>query len=325
MDHFVWTVSISPDTKFSNFFEIEKYFKDSLISFDIHPGFRQLLETVRAIELESNNNVLSTVYNLTTNTLTKTHRIPNGDIVAKMFDTFFKINNDKFTNLSNSGIQISTLVKKNVQTDKDKVNQTLQQLPTFSSKSNSLLCNIIPLHTEHTEYGTIYIKQDYVEIWFNDSHIDFIRNLSPDLYDNLYYKIYKSEVDSFRFAFPRSYDYETAPQYISLACPSGECGVSCLQDNIDNEYLKQYIDEVRLIIIEWGTVTDLFPDDPIRLENRIKDNVGYYYIFLGTNRSLTKIQFIDLQLEYLSQLIDYLNNSYIDKDTIIDYAKKALL
>jgi hypothetical protein len=325
MDHFVWTVSISHDTKFFNFFEIEKYFKDSLISCGIHPEFRQLLETVRAIELESNNNVLSTVYNLTTNTLTKTHRIPNGDIIAKMFDAFFKTNNDKFISLTNNGIQISTLVKKNVQTDQDKVNQTLKQLPTFSTSSNSLLCNIIPLHIEHTEYGTIYIKQDYIEIWFNDGHIDFIRNLSPDLYDNLYYKIYKAGIDSFRFAFPRSYDYETAPQYISLACPTGVCGVSCLQDSIDTEYLKQYINEVLLIITEWESVTTLFPDDPIRFENRIKDNIGYYYIFLGTNRSLTKTQFINLQIEYLSQLVDYLDICSIDKNIILQYARTTLL
>lgn len=319
MDYFVWTVSISTDTKFSNFFEIENYFKNSLISYGIHPDFRQLLENVRAIELECNNNVLSTVYNLKNNTLTKTHRVPDGDIIAEMFDTFFKTNNDTFISLSNSGIQISTKVNKNIQTDQDKVNQTLQQLPTFSSSSNSLLCNMIPLHTERTEYGTIYIKQDYIEIWFNDGHIDFIRNLSSDLYDNLYYKIYKLGVNSFRFAFPRLYDYETAPQYISLACPAGICGVSCLQDNIDTEYLKQYIDEVLLIVSEWEAVTTLFPDDPIRLENRIKDNIGYYYIFLGTNRSLTKTEFINLQLEYLSQLIDYLNIDSVDKNVILQY------
>jgi hypothetical protein len=191
MDHFVWTASISLNIKFSNFFEIEKYFKDNLISYNIHPKFLQLLETVRAIELESNNNVLSTMYDLKNNTLTKTHRVPNANTISAMFENFFKSNNDTFIKLADKGITISTVIDQNVQTDRDKVNQTLERLPKFSSDSTSLLRNLIPLHIEHTEYGTVYIKQDYIEIWFNNGHIDFIRNLDPDLYDNLYYKIYK--------------------------------------------------------------------------------------------------------------------------------------
>jgi hypothetical protein len=197
----------------------------------------------------------------------------------------------------------------------------------------SLLRNLIPLHVEHTDYGILYIRQDYIEVWFNTGHIDFIRNLSYDLYENIYYKIYKEDhlIDSniIRFAFPRSYDYEPAPHYISLGCPDGTCGISCANDiinsKVDTEYLRLYIDQMAEVINKWKTITDLFPDDPVRLENRVQDSTGYYFIFLGTNRNLTLAEFVDLQVEYLLQLIDFLNNPTIDKNEIVSYVRDRLI
>lgn len=328
MDHFIWKVSIDIDTKFANLFEIEQYFKTNLISCNVHAQFRQLGEDIRAIERDAYGNVISTVYDLTNNTLSKINRVPNADVVLSMYNTFYNNNKDNIVKLAQCGVHLdSPVVIKNVQTDQDIVNQTLETIPKFIGTSDSLLRNMLPLHTEYTDYGLIYIKQDYIEIWFDDGHVDFIRSLDDDLYDNLYYKMYKEEVDTVRFAFPRSYDYKPNPQYISLGCPAGECGRSCLTDIlngiVDTEYLIQYINQTAEIINSWKSITKLFPDDPIRLENRIIDSLGYYFIFLGTNRDQTLQQFIDLQIEYLSQLLDYMDT--IDKNAVLEYAKTALL
>jgi hypothetical protein len=89
--------------------------------------------------------------------------------------------------------------------------------------------------------------------------------------------------------------------------------------------LKLYINQLAEVINKWKTITDLFPDDPVRLENRVQDNIGYYFIFLGTNRNLTLAEFIELQVEYLLQLIDFLNNSTINKNEIISYFRDQLI
>jgi len=329
MDHVTWTASFNDDFKFTNWPQIDAGLKNALTSVGIISEFQQLLLDIKEIEKTLYKNTMSSTYNLKNKTLIKIHRIPDSDIVVEMYNTFLRNHKKELEELSTTGVYLSELVvEKDVETNQERVKKTLEKLPKFTLDSKSILKNTIPLHTEYTDYGVLYIRQDYIEIWFDAGHIDFIRNLSYDLYENLYYKVYKQDQlinsDIIRFAFPRQYDYEPAPHYVSLACPDSQCGISCLQDIIDQkintDYLKLYIDQTREVITKWKTVTDLFPDDPIRLENRALDSVGYYFIFLGTNRDHSLSKFIDLQIDYISQLIDYLNSPSIDKEEIIRYA-----
>jgi hypothetical protein len=48
----------------------------------------------------------------------------------------------------------------------------------------------------------------------------------------------------------------------------------------------------------------------------MKDDVGYYFILLGSKLNLTLPDFIDLQLKYMAQITEYLRLP--DK---LDYAK----
>jgi hypothetical protein len=331
MDYFAFQITVSPSIKFANWTYLEKHLKDTITSVGLISEWQEVIQSIKKIELTLHRNSMSSTYNLKTNTLTKPHRLPDADIAVDIYNNFIVNNQYKLEQLKELGIHFSSaIVEKNMTTDCDRVKQTLDRLPHFTADSTSPLRNLIPLHVESTEYGTVYIKQDYVEIRFNDGHIDFIRELHHDLYENVFYKTYKEDLincDIVRFAFPRQYDYTSAPQYISLGCPDGTCGISCSIDiankNITTEYLKEYIDQVAEVINKWKTITGLFPNDPIRLENRSKDSLGYYFIFLGSKRDHTIKQFIDLQNDYLSVLIDYLDIPVIDKDVVLDYAYKS--
>jgi hypothetical protein len=333
MDYFAFQISVTNPMDFSNWTHLEKHVKDTITKAGIISNWLHTIKSIKQIELTLHNNSMSSTYNLKTNTLTKMHRVPDADIVSKIYKDFINTNQNSVNYLKQLGIEFSEpIVEKNIQTDQDRVLQTLSTIPKFRSDSTSLLKNLIPLHTERTDYGIIYVRASYVEIWFNDGHIDFIRELDHKLYENIYYKIYKDNLinsDIIRFAFPRQYDYTPAPQYISLGCPDGTCGESCYQDivnrRIDTAYLKLYIDQAVEVVTKWQTITTVFPDDPIRLENRVRDTRGYYFIFLGTHQDRSLIEFIDLQIEYISQLIDFLDSSSIDKDQVLTYARTLLM
>jgi hypothetical protein len=333
MDYFAFQITVTDPIDFLNWTHLEKHVKDTITSSGIISNWLQTIKSIKQIELTLHNNSMSSTYNLKTNTLTKMHRVPDADTVVKIYKDFIHNNQSSIDYLKQLGIQFSEpIVEKNIQTDQDKVLQTLSTVPKVESNSTSLLKNLIPLHTEYTDYGIVYVRADYVEIWFNDGHIDFIRDLDYTLYENIYYKIYKDDlIDSsiIRFAFPRQYDYTPAPQYISLGCPDGTCGESCYQDivdrTIDTAYLKLYIDQVAEVVSKWKRIVTVFPDDPIRLENRVQDTRGYYFIFLGTHQDRSLKEFVDLQVEYISQLIDFLDSSSIDKDQILTYVKTLLV
>jgi hypothetical protein len=333
MDYFTFQIKILSPIRFSNWTHLQNHIKNAITSVGIISDWLQTIKSIKQIELTLHNNSLSATYNLKDNILTKPHRVPDADIATKIYKNFIDKNYNSIEHLKRLGIHFSDpIVEKNIQTDQDIVLESLSKLPNFTSENRSLLRNLSPLHTKKTDYGIIYIKADYVEVWFNDGHIDFIRNLDKELYDNIYYKIYKEDIidsDVIRFAFPRQYDYTPAPHYISLGCPDGTCGESCYRDIlagiIDTEYLKLYIDQVAEVLNKWKTITEFFPDDPIRLENRVRDSRGYYFIFLGTYQNYSLIEFVDLQIEYLSQLIDFLNISSIDKKSVLYYTRFVLM
>lgn len=327
MDQLVLQFKISNNKQFSHWRDLEEYFKNMLIEIGLHTAIYDLtMNHVWNLEHEICSNVVSSVSDLKTNTITKLCRVKDASTLQNIYNEFVTQNLSRLEEARKRGITVTISdIKKNVIADIDIIKDIIRKIPIVQEPNKyTLLQNIEPLHVENTPFGTIYIKKDYVEIWFNDGHVGYIYDIGVDLHNNLYYPMYKNANgnDKVRFAYSRMNDFSG---YISVAAPAGECGVSCLNDTIDTEYLIQFINDVREIISMWKLYGDVFPNDPIRLENRAKDYIGYYYKFLGNSLDYSLNDFIALQLEYLDQLISYLDSELIERNEVINYARIKLI
>jgi hypothetical protein len=323
MEHFLYNITVKKDFVCDHWQDLYKCLRDSLIAAGLHETFRTMDRKCR--KLENSNNCTSATYNVGSRSVIHVLRTDNGDTIKEIYDQFILDNSDK---LLEFGIYFSEgTVEKNITTNLEIIKHTLQTIPpiVIPTTEYNLLKNLHPIHTAETEFGTLYIKEDYVEFWFNNGTIDFLytTEFKWQLYFYLYYQMYKRNFlnnDLVRYAFFKIYDYEN---YISLSPPTENLGKSDLfnpETIINNEYFMLYIDQAAEMIDEWKQIGNLFPNDPIRLENRIQDKVGYYFILLGSALDHTLPQFIKLQFEYLSQILNYLNSKNVNKSDVINYA-----
>jgi hypothetical protein len=326
MDHVALNFKVSKNNKFYHWRELEEHFRNSLIEIGLHAAIKKLtMHHVWNIEHRTHNNVISSTSNLRTNTITKLCRIADSTILEKIYDDFLIENDQLIKVAATRGIEFDIKVNKNIESELELIKNTMSSIEVVKKINKfPLLQNIEPLHVEHTHYGVVYIKNDFVEVWFDTGYIYYLYDIGLDLHNNLYYPMYKnaSSADGIRFAYSRMNDFEGC---MSVAAPAGDCGISCLYESIDTEYLKIYINEVSEIINMWKKYTARFPNDPIRLENRAKDFIGYYYKFLGNRLDHSLTDFIELQLMYIDQLIGYLNNPLIDQTAINQYAQNKLV
>jgi len=310
MDHITFKLKVTSDDNFIHWNDLQEHIKNIIVSVGLHPAWFQLsMIDLQELEHKSFNNVLSATYNLKEKILYKTCRIDDCTLAQNMYDKFLHENSKMILDAKKLGLEFLPLeIERNVIPNIELINKTLSALTSTSIPSCdfSLLENLLPLQVVDTDYGKLFVKKDYVEVWFDKGHTDYICNFDVEL-KKFYYAMYKENiVDSsiIRFAYLHKYDFtQQQPMHISIAWPTEVQGKFYNEIEID---IVEYIDQVTELISKWSTVTSLFPNDPIRLENRMKDNVGFYFILLGSKLDHTLSEFIDLQLEYLAQITEYL-------------------
>jgi hypothetical protein len=324
MNHFIVKFKVDERYKFTHWAALQKFVKDVFVSVNLESSIRQLfMIDVRQDESTHFPNTLSATANLADNTLTKICRV--GD-TTRAEDLFKKLQLEKKREISlaaKAGVTIMELeIVKDVVSDEDKVHQTLSTLNILATNSKySLLKNISPLHTERTDYGIVNVYNNYSEVFFNEGHIGYTKGLDRSIHKHIYYAMYTNATvnDKFRFAYLRSNDFAN---YISFATPTGSIGTNSLMDNIDSDTMKEFIDEVVNVVEMFKHYSPILPNEPVRLENRYRDSIGNYYHFLGDQMTLKPKQFIELQSEYLNQLLNYLDTSHIDVAKVKKYADK---
>ena len=326
MDHFSFQISVTKDMIFDHWQDLYKHIRDTLISNGIHDNFIKVDKFFRSQEICPN--CVTATFHIASNTITKTYRLSDGNNAKIIFDQFLIDNSSKILELNTVGILYGDRwAEQNVKSNLEIINDEIQSMPSLVIPETkfSLLKNLKPIYTKETEHGIMYVKQDYIEYWFNSGTIDYLYNINFgwQLYFYLYYQMYRRNfINNYliRYAFFKIYDYEN---YISLRPPTEDNGKPDLFDPntvITNEYIMLYINQAAEIIDEWKQIGNLFPNDPIRLENRIKDSRGYYFIFLGSELDHTLPQFIKLQFEYLSQILEYLDCKTVNKTDVFNYA-----
>ena len=325
MDYATFQITVVNDTVFKHWQDLHRYVRDSIISVGLYSEFSQMDADCRALEICVN--CLSATYNLNSKTITKTFRVADGNAAVAVYNRYLTHNLTSIQELYASGLVYKEMtVEHNIKSNLSIINDAIQQIPSviIPKIKFPLLKNLQSVYTVHTDHGVMKVKQDYIEYWFNDGSLDYLytADFNHRLH-SLYYKMYKRGFvnnDVIRFAFFKIYDYGN---YMSLSAPTENRGTCDLFDDctvINTDYINLYIDQSAELIHEWKQISDIFPNDPIRLENRIKDNDGYYFVLLGSNLDQTLPNFINLQLEYLIQIIDYLNCIDIDKTAVFNYA-----
>jgi hypothetical protein len=313
MDYITVKMQVTNDKEFIYWNDLQQYIKDVLILVGLHDAIYQLtMVDLPFLEKQIFNNVISSIYNLKNKTIIKKFRVEDSTVAQEIYNRFLDNYAVLILESSKMGVSFPPLeVEKNITTDLEIISQTLSVVSSTVPKSSEffLLQNLEPAETINTDYGILYVKKDYIEVWFNKGHTDYICNFDTDLY-KFYYNMYKQNIvdtSIIRFAFFRKYDYDQKqPLHISFAWPSEIRGIPFVDDVVDGDYIMLYINQVTELVSKWKTVTTVFPNDPIRIENRMKDEVGYYFILLGSKLDHTLSEFINLQLSYLAQITEYL-------------------
>jgi hypothetical protein len=325
MDCATFQITVSNDIDFIHWQDLHRYVRDSIISVGLYPNFSKMDADCR--ELENTPNCLSATYHLESKTITKTFRIAKGDSAKTVYNAYLIDNASMIKKLELIGLIYKPMtVEYNITSNLSIIKNEIEIMPpvVILTPKFSLLKNLHPIYTKTTPHGTMHVKHDYIEYFFNNGSIDYYYTIEFDCQLHaLYYKMYKRGFvnnDIIRYAFFKIYDYDN---YMSLSAPTEYRGNNDFfnKDTIFNtDYIISYVDQSAEIIHEWKQITKLFPNDPIRLENRMKDNNGYYFILLGTALDHTLPEFIKLQFDYLVQLLEYLNCELINKLDVFNYA-----
>jgi hypothetical protein len=322
MDHITFKLQVTDDVNFKHWTDLQEHIKSIITSVGLHPAWFQLVMVdVAGLEHQLFNNVLSATYNLKDKMLFKKCRVADSVTVQNLYNKFLNENTQLILKAKLLGVSFLPLdIETNVVSDEILIKQAIEHVTVSSVPYTfSLLQDLTPLQVISTSFGVVNIKRNYIEAWFDEGHVDYICEFDPHLH-KFYYNMYKQDIidkSIIRFAFFRKYDYNPIqPLHISFAWPTEEQGIMILDKTVN---MFTYIDQVSEIISKWSTTTEVFPNDPIRLENRMKDREGYYFILLGSKLNLTLIEFINLQFEYLTQIISYL---CLDDTLIYQYAKQ---
>jgi hypothetical protein len=175
-----------------------------------------------------------------------------------------------------------------------------------------------------TEQGIdeLFLIKKYQVIYFKDDgtiatliHLD-----STALTDNDFNAISLLPT-TIRIARPISTTLDNHYRYTSYSSPCN-LGVPFVADYFINHlqfndtYLINFVDQITPIIKS----LEIFPDRFIGLENRLKDEEGYYFYNI-TNFNSTATDFIEMQIAYLQTIIDTPIFVLDNKEALISYAR----
>lgn len=170
--------------------------------------------------------------------------------------------------------------------------------------------------------GELYLIKKYQVIYFKDNGtIATLMHLnSTALTDNDFDAI-SSLPNTIRIARPVTTTLDTHFRYTLYTSPC-ELGVPFVADyfinhlHFNDAYLTNFVDQITPIIKS----LKVFPDRFIGLENRLKDEEGYYFYNI-TNFNSNAEDFIEIQLEYLQIVIDNPIFELDNKEALISYAR----
>jgi hypothetical protein len=130
--------------------------------------------------------------------------------------------------------------------------------------------------------------------------VNIVEPIETAIEDNLEYTLYKSLNDQIGIPF-------TAEYFINK--------------KFDDAYVEQYIIEIATLIKSLSTLQCFYPDTFVGFENRLKNDVGYYY-FNIINFNSAKADFINIQLEYFQYVLNNPVFESIDKLHLLEQARQ---
>lgn len=195
----------------------------------------------------------------------------------------------------------------------------LVDIETGSNDSHLYVKDDISIH-DYTSTGDINILTNVINPK-NHRHVNQIPSEARHLSTGVTSSIIRLPTINY-FKVMQRYDYKL---YISTTTPNNELGTPFVKEILDvtdkHSYVIQYIDQVAEIIRVLKIRKLEYPDFSIKIDNRFKDSIGYYFnpiIHLGS----TYDTFISNQNQYLSGLLDTVFFNTLDKMAIIQDANK---
>ena len=232
-------------------------------------NFRFVIAEFNKLEIK---NTVSADYELSNKVIKKNYFFEDGLFVLSKWSEFVHNNTKELLALKNLGWIIDAPnLKTNIEPD-----------------------NVRCLRLVNNKDSRIVVKQNMIELQ-TPTHIDYLCKMDWSLYE-FYYNLYKFKAilsPIIRLAFTREYITinDIYPNYVSFSYPTGEQGMPDSSINL-------YIDQVYDVILGMKALSNIFPDDPIRLENRFKDSYSHYFVLLGQSLNKSIDEYIDLQLNY---------------------------
>jgi len=190
-------------------------------------------------------------------------------------------------------------------------------------------------HADSDENNIYACATDYLEAISKDSMMYIIKEST-----------YQNWTDNYDFCFWANFSIRK-PQYLraekiensnfnfygEIKLPTTDIGncsmIELLDDSIvkDDAFLLEYIDQVAKLVLNVSPNKPQFTryPEPITLEHRFKDSLGYYFaFFLNFNNTFEEWQ--TAQLSYLENLINFTEIFKInDKDNILNTARTQWL
>jgi hypothetical protein len=199
--------------------------------------------------------------------------------------------------------------------------------------------------------GGVYVYHSYIAKFFTDTgtietalaqvpqYQDIYNPIVPRTIDNdftllnqLYTRAQSS--DNVRLALVNEISLVDGYEYRSYTAPDNQLGVPLLVEELSagnlltDDYIKAYIDDIAWFLQQINSInpSDKFPDT-ITLDNRLKNDFGYYYYDIGGFANTYHV-FYNNQISYLrTKILGNLSGSQLlnvhvnNPQEIIEYAE----
>ena len=171
------------------------------------------------------------------------------------------------------------------------------------------------------------IKKYKVISYNNDNTIAIMINLKAEnSTKNDFDTIKKLYKNGFNIVEPIYTKTEKHLQYTLYKSPNQQLGIPFIAEYfsnmiVDKTYVEQYISEITTFIKLLTRLHCLFPEQFVGVENRLKNDIGYYYFNLS-NFNSTKDEFIQFQLEYLQIILNTPIFKSINNAQLLDQARQ---
>lgn len=207
------------------------------------------------------------------------------------------------------------------------VNQTSPNFFKDNPSASEMQTYLSDIQTCETADGSAIVKRERAEFWFNEGQVGFLGNINTDFHKTI--SAIQDKIKNIRVApaiyFGKSLDFTKFNNFVVFQCPNKELGkpfyADLFDDLVDQTYIEKFIDQTGEVINAIRQCSNVFPDEAIRLEQRLTDSQGHYFVLYTSTATKGVGEFVMMQFAYLEMILTQLAIPGIDVMTMIYYAR----